>query len=116
MLREEFRLEVTTDPYITIRTLADQTASCIGKTDSSLESLVTGDNYEITGALVVPAVSHDKSTLPHVVDASKLKPFHGVEILVVLERKCVDILIGQSDKALITVLKELEGSNSNPTW
>ena len=112
-LREELGLEVTTDPFITIRTLADQTASCIGKTDFSLESLVTGDNYKITGALVVPAFSDDKSTLPHAVDTSKLKHFHGVEIPVIPERKCVDILIGQSDKALITVLKELEGSNSN---
>ena len=48
LLREELGLEVTTDPFITIRTLADQTASCIGKTDFSLESLVTGDNYTIT--------------------------------------------------------------------
>ena len=46
-------------------------------------------------------------------DTSKLKHFHGVEISVIPERKCVDILIGQSDKALITVVKELEGSNSN---
>ena len=61
-LREELGLEVTTDPSITIRTLADRTASCIGKTDFSLESLVTGDNYKITGALVVPAFSDDKST------------------------------------------------------
>ena len=38
---EELGLEVTTDPSITIRKLADQTASCIGKTDFSLESLVT---------------------------------------------------------------------------
>ena len=116
-LREELGLEVTTDPFITIRTLADETASCIGKTDfsleSRLESLVTGDNYKITGALVVPAFSDDKSTLPHAVDTSKLKHFHGVEIPVIPERKCVDILIGQSDKALITVLKELEGSSLN---
>ena len=49
-LREELGLEVTTDPFITIRTLADQTASCIGKTDFSQESLVTGDSYEITGS------------------------------------------------------------------
>ena len=112
-LREELGLEVTTDPFITIRTLADQTASCIGKTDFSLESLVTGDNYEITGALVVPAFSDDKSTLPHAVDTSKLKHFHEVEIPVIPERKRVDILIEQSDKPLIAVLKELEGSNSN---
>ena len=59
-LREELGLEVTTDPFITICTLADQTASCIAKTDFSLESLVTGDNYKITGAFVVPAFSDEK--------------------------------------------------------
>ena len=113
LLTEELGLEVTTDPFMTICTLTDQTASCIGKTDFSLESLVTGDNYKITGALVVPAFSDDKSTLPHAVDTSKLKHFHGVEIPVIPGRKCVDILIKQSDKALITVLKELEDSNLN---
>ena len=112
-LREELGLEDTTNSSITIRTLAEQTASCIGKTDFSLESLVTSDSYEITGALVVPAFSDYKSTLPHAVDTSKLKHFHGVEIPNIPERKCEDILIGQSNKALITVLKELEGSNSN---
>ena len=54
-LKEELGLEVTTDLSTIIRTLADQTASCIGKTYFSLESPVTGDNYEITGALVLPA-------------------------------------------------------------
>ena len=112
-LREELGLEVTIDPSITIRTLADQTACCIRKTDFSLESLVSGDNYKITGALVAPAFSDNKSTLLHAVDTSKLKHFHGVEIPVIPERKCVGILIGQSDKALITVLKELVSSNSN---
>ena len=68
-LRKELGFEVTTDPSITIRTLADQAASCIGKTDFTLESLVTGDNYKITGVLVVPAFSDDKITLPHAVDA-----------------------------------------------
>ena len=112
-LREELGLEVATDRSITIRTLADQTARCKGRTDFSLESRVTGGNYKITGALVVPAFSDEKSTLPHAVDTRKLKHFYGVEIPVVPERKFLDILIGQSDKALITVLRELEGSNSN---
>ena len=67
----------------------------------------------MTGALVVPAFSDDESTLSNAVDTRKLKHFHGVEIPIIPEQKCVDILIGQSDKALITVLKELEGSNSN---
>ena len=72
----------------------------MGKTDFRLESLVTGYSYKITGALVVPAFSDDKSTLPaHAVDTSKLKHFQGVDIPVIPKRKCVDILIGQSDKA-----------------
>ena len=62
---------------------------------------------------MVPAFSDDKSALPLAVDTSKSKHFHGVGIPVIPERKCVDILIGQSDKALITVLKELDVSSSN---
>ena len=56
-LREELGLKVTTDPSITIRAVTDQTASCIGKTDFSLKSLATVENYEITGALVVPLLT-----------------------------------------------------------
>ena len=49
-LQKELGLEVTPDPCVNIRTLADQTVSYMGKTDFSLESLVTGYSYEITGA------------------------------------------------------------------
>ena len=66
----------------------------MGKTDFGLESLVTGDNYEIAGALVVPAFSDDKSTLPHAVDTTKLKHFHGVEIPVIPERSAWTFLSG----------------------
>ena len=42
-------------------------------------------------------------------DVSGLEHFVGVHIPVAPERGRVDVLIGQSDKALLTVLKELEG-------
>ena len=47
--------------------------------------------------------------LSHVVDTSGLIHFRGVKIPVIPNRKGVDILIGQSDKLLLTVLKEQEG-------
>ena len=43
-----------------------------------------------------------------------LKHFEGVEIPVIINRKQVDILIGQSDKALLTVLEEHEGAPDEP--
>ena len=53
----------------------------------------------------------DKHTLPHGVDTSTLEHFDGVEIAVVPDRERVDVLIGQSDKALLTVLEEREGAD-----
>ena len=58
---------------------------------------------------MVPQFNDDKNTLPHAVDTSALNNFDGVEIPVAPERERVDVLIGQSDKALLTVLEEREG-------
>ena len=55
----------------------------------------------------------DENTLPHCIDTSKLSHFRGVQILVISYPKSVDLLIGQSDKFLLTVLEEREGFNSN---
>jgi len=84
----------------------------MGRTSFALKSLTTGENYDICGALVVPAFLDDERTLPHAVDTSRLKHFEGVEIPLIPECKSVDILIGQLDKALLTVLKEQEGTCS----
>ena len=46
-------------------------------------------------------------------DITTLEHFDGVEIPVAPSRECVDILIGQSDKALLTVLEEREGKNQH---
>ena len=110
-LRNELGLEAIPDPSITIRTLADQAASCLGRTNFTLQSLVNNDEFEVEGALVVPRFSDDESTLPHAVDTSRLSHFEGIKVPVIHNRKCVDILIGQSDRALLAVLKELEGSS-----
>ena len=57
------------------------------------------------------------STLPHAVDTSTLGHFDGVHIPVAPERKRIDILIGQSDKALLTVLEEREsGDPDEPNY
>ena len=97
-----------------IRTLADQTATCSGRTDFSVESLDNGNRYGIEGALVVPYFSDEESTLPHAVDTSRSQHFNGKKIPVISNHKRVDILIGQSDKSLLIVLSEREGAPNEP--
>ena len=72
-LRNELGLEAIPDPSITIGTLADQAASCLGCTNFTLQSLGNNDEFEVEGALVVPRFSDDESTLPHAVDTSRLE-------------------------------------------
>ena len=110
-LRNELGLEAIPDPSITIRTLADQATSCLGGTNFTLQSLVNNDEFEVKGALVVPRLSDDESTLSHAVDTSRLSHFEGIKVPVIHNRKCVDILMGQSDRALLAMLKKLEGSS-----
>ena len=87
--------------------------TCLGRTDFTLQSLDNGDKLAIFGALVVPYFS-DENILPHRVDVATIKHFEGVEIPVITNRKQVDILIGQSDKALLTVLEEHVGAPDEP--
>ena len=75
----------------------------------ALQSLFySNEKFEIKKALVVPEFTDDERTLPHAVNAKNLDHFKGVEIPVIIERKSVDILIGQTDKLLLIVLEERE--------
>ena len=56
----------------------------------------------------MPEFADDEGTLPHAVNVEKLEHFQGVTIPVFAQRKSIDILIGQTDKSLLTVL-ELRG-------
>ena len=113
-LKEELALDVLPDPFITVHTLSDQTTNCLGRTDITIKSLVNNEEeFKISGALVVPKFSDDESTLPHAVDTCKLNHFKGVKVPVLDNRKCIDILIGQSDRTLLSVLSEQEGSSPN---
>ena len=44
-------------------------------------------------------------------DIAALKHFDHIKIPVATNRECIDILIGQSDKVLLTVLEEREGKD-----
>ena len=110
-LKEELGFESTPDPLVTIRTLTDGKVAKGGRTDFRLESLYSGERYHISNAYVVPKFFDEKGTLLHAVDITTLEHFDGVEIPVAPNRECVDNLIGQSDKALLTVLEEREGKN-----
>ena len=107
-LKKEFWLKAVPDSYMTLRTLADQRASIGGRTNFELESLDFGEQFMISNALVVPQFSDDDNILPHAVDVSKRDHSEGLHISVVPERGRVDVLSGQSDKLLLTVLEKLE--------
>ena len=106
--KNELDLKTVSDPTVTIKTLSDQTAITEGRTDFSLESLSTGKEFSFKNALVVPNFSDDESVLSYSVDIAGLNNFHNVEILTVPRRKSIDVLIGQTDKNLLTVLHESE--------
>ena len=61
--------------------------------------------------MVVPEFSDDENILQHAVNVSDFEHFIGVHIPVALERGRVVVLIGQSNKSLLTVLKERESVN-----
>ena len=93
--------------------LEDQPSICTGKTNFTLQSVINNDQFEIANAPIAPQFSDDESTLPHVVNTSVFSHFEGVKIPVLSHRKSVDILIGQSDRVLLTVLKEQKGQSPN---
>ena len=107
----ELGLKRNVDSVKSIRTFGEGTMSCKGLTNFNLESLSSGENFAIKDALVVPEFVDNEDTLPHRVDTSDLMHFNGVEIPTLPHRKNIDILIGQSDKALLTVLEERESLN-----
>ena len=107
----ELGLKRNVDSVKSIRTFGEGTMSCKGLTNFNLESLSSGENFAIKDALVVPEFVDNEDTLPHRVDTSDLMHFNGVEIPTLPHRKNIDILVGQSDKALLTVLEERESLN-----
>ena len=112
-LSKKRRLEVISNCSITIRTLGDQPSICTGETNFTLQSVINNDQFEIENAFVVPQFSDDESTLLHAVNTRVFSHFKGVKIPVLTHRKSVDILVGQSDRVLFTVLKEQEGRSPN---
>ena len=108
-LKNELGLGTDHNRNVTIRTLAKQSTPSYGVSNFKLESLSTGEQFEIENALVVPDFIDDINTLPHSVNTTGLDHFYGVEIPTIPHRKTIDILIGQSDKMLLTVLEEREG-------
>ena len=107
-LRNELDLEAICDSSVTIKTLSDQTAITTGRTNFSLKSLTSGEDFFVKDALIVPNFCDDESVLPHSVDLSGLENFINVEIPIIPERRSIDVLIGQADKNLLTVLNECE--------
>ena len=108
-LRDELALTTDHDQATAIRTLAEQTTTSYGTTEFQVESLSTGEAFKITNTLVVPDFPDDANNLPHFVNTAGLEHFNGVKIPTIPYRSNLGILIGQSDKLLLTVLEEREG-------
>ena len=116
-LRDELGLATKTDHAITIRTLAEQTMRSGGLTNFEIKSLSNKETFAIKNALVVPDFIDDENVLPHAVNTQKLKHFIGVKIPTIPQGQRIDILIGQTNKELLTVLEEREGVNvSKPNY
>ena len=94
---------------IHICTLANEFTPCRGVVNFELESLTTGERFDVENALVVLKLVDDECVLPHRVDTSGLEHFDCINIPTLPYKRCIDILIGQTDKFLLTVLEKCEG-------
>ena len=107
-LKSEVGWETVPEPSVTLRILADKTVPVEGRINFKLQTLFNGEECNIKDALVVPQFSYDAHTLPHAEDTTTLEHFDGVLIPVAPDGRRVNVLIGQSDKSLLTVLEERE--------
>ena len=108
-LMDELGLVAFKRSKIHIRTLANEFTPCRGVVNFELESLTTGERFDVENALVVPELVDDECVLPHSVDTPGLEHFDGVNIPTLSYKRSIDIFIGQTDKFLLTVLEEREG-------
>ena len=111
--RDELGLATKTDHAITIRTLAEQTMRSGGLANFEIESLSNKETFAIKNALVVPDFVDDKNVLPHEVNTQKRMHFKGVKIPTFSHRQRIDILIGKTNKELLTVLEERKDLNAS---
>ena len=105
-LAHELDLNVNTHHALNIRTFAKQTTKSARFTKFKLQSLTTNEVFEIKDALVVLNFMDDEGALPHLVNARNLNHFKGIEIPLISHCKSIDILIGQTNNLLRTVLME----------
>ena len=59
----------------------------------------------------MPDFADDKGTPPHSVNVKKLEHFQSVTIPIIAQCKSIDILIGQTNKSLLTVLEDRESKH-----
>ena len=112
ILCDELNLETKTNSAATLYTLSDQNAVTKGRTYFELKFLSTIEKFPIENAFFVLYFNDHKNVLPRAVDITGLENFREVNILTISERKCIDMLIGQADSHLLTILDEREKAHS----
>ena len=84
-----------------------------GLANFEIESLSNKETFAIKSDLVVPDFIDDENVLLHAVNALKLKHFKRVKITTIPQRQRIDVLMGQTNKKLLTILVEREGLNAS---
>ena len=80
-----------------------------------LESLFSTEKFSLSNVVTHSSWQDDVSALPHRQDMSSYSYFEDVELVQLLERDSVDLLVGNDNAFLMTVLEEREGvSRSDP--
>ena len=82
-----------------------------GLTNFEIKSLSNKETFAIKNASVVSSVIDDENVLLHAVHTQKLTHFKEVKIPTIPQRQRIDILIGQTNKEMLTVLEERDGSS-----
>ena len=112
-VKDELGLATSTESVVTLHTLSGQVTPKLGQVDLQLQSLHSGEIFPLVGANVVPNWADDKRILPHALDVSSLKHFGDASIQVLPGKDRVDLLIGQDNARLMTVIEEREGSSAD---
>ena len=77
-----------------------------------LQSLISDEVYSLSNVVAHTRWQDDVDTLPHRQDISSYPDFQDIDLLHLPDNESVDLLIGNDNALLITVLEEREGTNN----
>ena len=100
--------------HLSLHTLSSSETRQFDHVSFDLEALDTNERFPARKALVIPPWSDEGYTLPHQQDLSEYPHFDQVTTYVIPSRRKVDILLGLDNSALMRVLEERVGQETQP--